>query len=90
MNTLKKLKEAGYWIVGSSGYAKQSYNDLNYDFNTVLVIGSESDGMSRLVTEECDYTVKLPLQGKTESLNASVSAGILIYEVLEKRGIKAK
>ncbi|MBQ1476619.1 MAG: 23S rRNA (guanosine(2251)-2'-O)-methyltransferase RlmB [Erysipelotrichaceae bacterium] len=90
VNTLKKLKEAGYWIVGSSGYAKQSYDDLNYDFNTVLVIGSESDGMSRLVTEECDYTVKLPLQGKTESLNASVSAGILIYEVLEKRGIKAK
>ncbi len=87
VNTLKYFKDNGYWIVGSDGKAKQGYDQLDYDFNTVLIIGSEGEGMSRLVKEECDYMVKLPLLGSINSLNASVSAGILIYEVLEKRGI---
>ncbi len=90
VQTLKYFKEKGYWVVGSDGKAKTSYESLNYDFNTVLIIGSEGEGMSRLVKEECDFMVKLPLLGKINSLNASVSAGILIYEVLEKRGVTAR
>lgn len=85
VNTIKMLKKAGYWIVGSAGEASQMYNELDYDMNTVLVIGSEGKGMSRLVREECDFIVKLPMYGKVTSLNASVAAGILIYNVLDKR-----
>ena len=53
--------------------------------NTVLVIGSEGKGMSRLVREECDFIVKLPMYGKVTSLNASVAAGILIYNIINNR-----
>lgn len=85
VNTIKELKKKGYWIVGSAGDAKQFYTDLKYDMNTVLVIGSEGKGMSRLVKEECDFIVKLPMYGKVTSLNASVAAGILIYNIINSR-----
>lgn len=85
VNTIKKLKENGYWIVGSDGSADRLYTDLDYDMNTVLVIGSEGKGMSRLVREECDFIVKLPMKGQVTSLNASVAAGILIYNILSAR-----
>ena len=85
VNTLKDLKKKGYWVVGSDGSSEQLYTDLDYDMNTVLVIGSEGKGMSRLVKEECDYIVRLPMLGKVTSLNASVAAGILIYNILNKR-----
>ena len=85
VNTIKSLKEAGYWIVGSAADGDRSYTDLDYQMNTVLVIGSEGKGMSRLVKENCDYVVSLPMKGKVSSLNASVAAGILIYNVLFKR-----
>ena len=61
VNTIKQLKKAGYWIVGSAGEAEQMYNQIDYDMNVVLVIGSEGKGMSRLVREECDFMVKLPM-----------------------------
>lgn len=85
VNALKKLKDHGYWVVGSDGYANDYYNEIKYDMNTVLVIGSEGEGISRLVKEECDFMVKLPMVGHVTSLNASVAAGILIYNVLDKR-----
>ena len=85
VNTIRDLKKKGYWIVGSAGEAKQYYTDLKYDMNTVLVIGSEGKGMSRLVREECDFIVKLPMYGKVTSLNASVAAGILIYNIINNR-----
>ena len=62
--------------------------ELDYDMNTVIVIGSEGKGMSRLVREECDFIVSLPMLGKVSSLNASVAAGILIYNVLSMRNKK--
>lgn len=83
--TLKKLKEKGYWVVGSDASASISYTDADYKRNIVLVIGSEGEGISRLVLEECDYVVSLPMKGKVNSLNASVAAGILIYNVLRSR-----
>ena len=85
VNTLKTLKEHGYWIVGSDGSAERMYTDIDYDMNTVLVIGSEGKGMSRLVKEECDFIVKLPMQGHVTSLNASVAAGILLYNIVRSR-----
>ncbi len=85
VNTLKMLKEHGYWIVGSDGSATQMYTDIDYDMNTVLIIGSEGKGMSRLVKEECDFIVKLPMKGHVTSLNASVAAGILLYNIERSR-----
>lgn len=85
VNTIKKLKDSGYWIVGADGNCEQLYTDLKYDFNTVLIIGSEGKGISRLVREECDYIIKLPMVGHVTSLNASVAAGILIYNITNSR-----
>ena len=85
VNTVKELKKKGYWIVGTDGSAKDMYNKIDYNMNMVIVIGSEGEGISRLVKEECDFMVKMPMKGKINSLNASVAAGIMIYNVLDKR-----
>ena len=85
VNTLKILKKKGYWVVGSDGSGDKLYTDLDYDMNVVLVIGSEGKGISRLVKQECDFIVKLPMYGHVTSLNASVAAGILIYNILNSR-----
>lgn len=82
--TLQSLKKAGYWIVGAD-MDGQDYRSLQYDFNVVLVIGNEGKGISRLVREECDHIVSLPMKGKISSLNASVSAGILMYSIYASR-----
>ncbi|MBR2809954.1 MAG: 23S rRNA (guanosine(2251)-2'-O)-methyltransferase RlmB [Solobacterium sp.] len=78
--TLDELKKKGWWVVGAD-MDGQDYRSLKYDFNTVLVIGNEGKGMSRLVEEKCDYIISLPMEGKISSLNASVSAGILMYHI---------
>ena len=83
-NACKELKKQGYWIVGAD-MDGVDYRTLNYDFHTVLVIGNEGKGISRLVRENCDYIVSLPMRGTISSLNASVSAGILMYGIDAKR-----
>ena len=85
--TLKKLKDLGYWIVGAE-YTDKSicYWDVDYSMKIVLVIGSEGKGVSRIVRDECDYLVKIPMRGKINSLNASVSAALLMYEIRRKQG----
>ncbi|MGD9604899.1 MAG: 23S rRNA (guanosine(2251)-2'-O)-methyltransferase RlmB [Bacilli bacterium] len=83
--TLKYLKTQGYWIVGTDASAKTNYASLKYDFPIVLVIGSEGKGISRLVLEQCDYLVSIPMVGKINSLNASVSTGIIIYEIRKQQ-----
>jgi 23S rRNA (guanosine2251-2'-O)-methyltransferase len=82
--TLEELKKQGYWVVGAD-MDGQDYRSIAYDFHTVLVIGNEGKGISRLVREQCDYIVSLPMRGTISSLNASVSAGILMYAVDSKR-----
>ena len=82
---LKKLKEKGYWIVGAAGEATQSYDSVDYKRNIVLVIGAEGEGISRLVKEECDYLVSIPNYGHIDSLNASVAAGVMLFQVLKDR-----
>ncbi|HNZ50956.1 MAG TPA: 23S rRNA (guanosine(2251)-2'-O)-methyltransferase RlmB [Bacilli bacterium] len=83
--TLKYLKTKGYWVVGTDASAKINYSSLKYDFPMILVIGSEGKGISRLVLEQCDYLVSIPMMGVINSLNASVSAGILIYEIRKQQ-----
>ena len=79
------LKSAGYWVAGTDASATKSYIEQDFKMNTVLVIGSEGEGISRLVKEECDFLVSIPLLGHVDSLNASVAAGILMYQVLADR-----
>ena len=85
--TIKYLKEEGLWICGTDGDAKDYYYNQNLKGALAIVIGSEGFGMSKLVKENCDFLVKIPMKGKITSLNASVSAGIVIYEALKQRNI---
>jgi 23S rRNA (guanosine2251-2'-O)-methyltransferase len=84
--TIKKLKDNGFWIVGTDAATEQTIHDINVDTDICLVIGSEGKGISRLVRENCDYTVKIPMVGHVNSLNASVSAALTIYEIVRRRG----
>lgn len=85
VETMKYLKEQGLWICGTDMETKTYYYDQNLKGPLAIVIGSEGFGMSRLVKENCDFLVKIPMKGKVTSLNASVSAGIVIYEAVKQR-----
>ncbi|MBU1020058.1 MAG: 23S rRNA (guanosine(2251)-2'-O)-methyltransferase RlmB [Firmicutes bacterium] len=84
--TIKTLKDNGFWIVGTDAETTQTIHDIDVDTNLCVVIGSEGKGISRLVKENCDYVVKIPMSGHVNSLNASVSAGLIIYEIFHRRG----
>lgn len=83
-STLELLKERGLWVVGAEAEAKP-YTLEDMKGPIALVIGGEGKGLRRLVKEKCDYLVGIPMKGKINSLNASVAAGILMYEVLRQR-----
>ena len=85
VDTINYLKENGYWIVGTSLEGNLDYKEVDYSGNICLIVGNEGRGMSKLVTKNCDYVTKIPMYGKTNSLNASVAAGIMIYEVIRNR-----
>ena len=84
-SALDELKEAGYWVIGTDAHEAVDYRDVRCDMPLVVVIGSEGKGISRLVLEACDYKVALPMVGHVTSLNASVAAGILLYQVYNAR-----
>ncbi|REK69166.1 23S rRNA (guanosine(2251)-2'-O)-methyltransferase RlmB [Paenibacillus paeoniae] len=83
--TIDKLKEAGVWVAGTDVSAKQDVYKTKFDMPLAIVIGNESKGMGRLIKEKCDFLVKLPMLGQLNSLNASVAAGVLMYEVVRQR-----
>lgn len=84
--TIDYLKKNGYWIVGAEHEDKSTnYWDLDYNMKIALVIGSEGEGISRLVKENCDFLVDIPMMGKINSLNASVSTALIIYEIRRKQ-----
>ncbi len=85
VNAIDQLKEHGYWVVGTSLENSQDYRSVDYSGKIVLIIGNENNGISKLVSNNCDYLVKIPMYGTTNSLNASVAAGIMIYEVIRNR-----
>ena len=80
---IARLKEEGFWVVSTDGSGTMNYQDLKYDFKVALVIGSEGQGVSRLVLTNSDYIVKIPQFGHVNSLNASVAAGILLAKIRE-------
>lgn len=83
-NTIEILKKNGYWIVGTDAKG-QDYTKINYEGKVVLVIGSEGNGLKEIVRRSCDYIASIPMKGKINSLNASVAAGVMIYEVVKTR-----
>lgn len=83
--TLQKLKEEGFWVVATDGSAKQNYLDVDYKIPIVLVIGSEGEGISKLVLANSDFTVKIPMVGHVNSLNASVATAVVLAGILAKR-----
>lgn len=82
---LEELKAAGFWIYGTDADAGQAINTVTFHKATVLVVGSEGDGLNLLTQRSCDVLVSIPLRGKTASLNASVAAGMALYEVYRQR-----
>jgi 23S rRNA (guanosine2251-2'-O)-methyltransferase len=83
--TMEHLKKAGVWIVGTSDHAEKLLYQLDLKGPLALVIGAEEKGMRRLTEENCDFLGKLPMAGKVECLNASVTAGICLYEAVRQR-----
>lgn len=82
---IERLKERGVWVYGADGAAHTTPEQIDWDRDAALVIGSEGDGMRRLVRERCDDLVAIPLRGKVGSLNAAVAAGVLLYAVQRAR-----
>ncbi len=85
VNTIKKLKDNGFWIVGTALENSVDYRKIDYNGKIALVIGNEGSGISDLVAKNCDFLANIPMYGETNSLNASVAAGIMIYEVVRNR-----
>ena len=84
-NTISDLKKNGFWIVGTDMVNSTDYREIDYSGKIALVIGNEGSGMSRMVRESCDFIARIPMYGKVNSLNASVAAGIMIYEVVRQK-----
>lgn len=82
--TIKELQKKGFWVVGTDMHG-DDVSTIDYKGNTAIVIGNEGSGMARLVKESCDFIAEIPMEGKINSLNASVAAGIVIFEATKNR-----
>lgn len=85
VQTMKDLKEQGFWIVGADMDGSDLYFDANLTGPMVLVVGAEGKGLGRLVKENCDFIVRIPMLGQVTSLNASVAGAILLYDIVRQR-----
>lgn len=85
--SLVRLKELGYWLTGLAGEASENLYETDLTGPRVLVLGAEGGGLRRLTKEHCDRLVKIPMQGKTESLNVSVAAAVCLYEAYRQRRV---
>ncbi len=85
VNAIEDLKKAGVWIAAAEANGDMQYWDADFVRPTALVLGGEDKGVRRLVREHCDYALSLPLMGQISSLNVSVAAGVMLYEVLRQR-----
>lgn len=88
-SVIKLLKEEGFWIVGSSLTENSKlYNEVDYKMPLALIVGNEEKGIHKLVAENCDFLVKIPMRGKINSLNVSVATGILLFEINRQRNLQ--
>ena len=88
--TVEELKERNIWIVGLDERGSQTYDALDYNMDCGIVLGAEGKGLHDLVRRKCDFVVSIPMLGKVASLNVSVAAGVMLYEVVRQRRQKAK
>lgn len=86
-SAIKELKDAGLWIFGAAADGSENLWNADLKGPVCIVIGSEGEGMGRLVSESCDFLVSIPMKGKISSLNASAAAALMIYEALRRRGM---
>lgn len=86
---IEKLKEKNVWVVGTSADAEMSYTDWDWTRPSALVLGGEGSGLHRLVAENCDVLVKIPMYGKIDSLNVSVAAGVILFEAKRQRAVNS-
>ncbi len=84
VNTINYLKKNGFWIVGTD-MAGTDYAEIDYKGNTCIIVGNEGKGMSRLVSESCDFIASIPMLGEVNSLNASVATAIVVFEAVKSR-----
>jgi 23S rRNA (guanosine2251-2'-O)-methyltransferase len=82
---IEEMKSRNIWVVGTSGEATTEYTEWDWTRPSALVLGGEGSGLHRLVAENCDVLVKIPMYGKIESLNVSVAAGVILFEALRQR-----
>jgi len=82
---LRWLKEQNIWIMGAAGEAEQTVFQMELDMPLAVVMGTEGTGMRHLTRQHCDFLVKIPMAGQVESLNVSVAAGVLLYEVFRQK-----
>lgn len=87
-NSIRYLKDNGYFITGADSKAEKNSFEMNFDMKTGLVIGSEGSGMRKSIRDNCDRLVRIPMAGRFDSLNASVSAAVLIYEIFRQKNKK--
>lgn len=85
-NVIERLKKANIWVVGLDEKGDKVYTQADFTLPTALVIGSEGSGLAQAVKRNCDFLISIPMHGRVASLNASVSAGIVMYEVVRQRG----
>ena len=86
---IDELKELGVWVTGLAGEADAAYDSLDFLGPTALVLGAEGTGLRRLVREKCDFLAKIPMKGQVQSLNVSVAAGVVLFEVVRQRAAGA-
>ncbi len=86
--TLKQLKEEGFWVIGSSlSEESKVYTEVDYKIPVALILGNEEKGIRRLTIDNCDLLINIPMKGAIQSLNVSVSAGIILFEILRRRSL---
>jgi 23S rRNA (guanosine2251-2'-O)-methyltransferase len=86
---IEELKDANVWTVGLAGDAPELHTDVDWTVPSAVVLGAEGTGLRRLVRERCDRVVRIPMLGRVDSLNVSVAAGVVLYEVVRQRRQKA-
>ena len=87
-DTVKHLKNAGVWVVGTDVSGEKTLYQQDLTGSIALIVGSEGEGMSNLLKQNCDFLINIPMSGKIQSLNASVATGIVLYEIVRQRGNK--
>jgi len=87
--TLEELKSKNLWIVGLDERAQQTYDALDYNMDCAIVLGAEAKGVHELVRRKCDFLVSIPMLGKVPSLNVSVAAAVVLYEIVRQRRRKS-